>query len=261
MHPNPSPNRARAVIIALLLALVAPTASARWYAFEAIVFAHLQPPAVDEQWPVDPGLPALDGAVELGDSAPLDDEPGADTMRLAYRRLGDDELELTPVWRRLARSRGYRPLLHLGWIQPGVERRDARAVHLHLAAPGTADAPPPATDGGETPTPAPTLEGTLRVYRSRYLHLEADLDYRPAAGGTPGPESAAIVRLVESRRMRSQRLHHLDNPWFGILFVARPLADQPPAVEPSSDSADDDQAPAPGIPQSPPAAAVPAAAQ
>ena len=98
----------------------------------------------------------------------------------------------------------------------------------------------------------PALDGTVRVHRARYLHVEADLlYYRPLAGDTGAAPQAAdagaapladspdtafieqllaeddgparLFRLTERRRMRSKELHYLDHPLFGVLVEAWPL--------------------------------------
>ena len=109
-------------------------------------------------------------------------------------------------------------------------------------------------------------DGTLRVHRARYLHVQADLlYYRPLdsdvgaaipsadnAGAAPvadSPDTALIehllaeedtaprlFRLTENRRMRSRELHYLDHPLFGMLVEAWPveLPDAPEVVAPEA---------------------------
>ena len=99
----------------------------------------------------------------------------------------------------------------------------------------------------------PAVDGTVRVHRARFLHVEADLlYYRPLAGDAGGAPPAAaatgaapladspdtafieqllaeedgparLFRLTERRRMRSKELHYLDHPLFGVLVEAWPL--------------------------------------
>jgi hypothetical protein len=65
--------------------------------------------------------------------------------------------------------------------------------------------------------PLPVLDGILRVYRLRYLHVDVDLVYHRSGVDTP-------FRLQTSRRMRSGELHYLDHPLFGLLILVTPLA-------------------------------------
>ncbi len=208
----------------------------------------------------------------------------------AFQLVPPEEYRLKDAWNRLNESSAYRPLLHIAWVQPGFASEDARMVHVrnNNAALGTI-APPIATpiDGdGETlavfdePGYAPTfsariqvardpgraaLDGTVRVHRARYLHVEADLlYYRPLdrdarapvppgsdSAGLPLPDSpdtalieqllaeedvaTRLFRLTESRRMRSAELHYLDHPLFGMLVEAWPVElPEPPPAAPAS---------------------------
>jgi hypothetical protein len=64
--------------------------------------------------------------------------------------------------------------------------------------------------------PLPVLDGILRVYRLRYLHVDVDLVYHRSGVDTP-------FRFQTSRRMRSGELHYLDHPLFGLLILVTPL--------------------------------------
>lgn len=59
------------------------------------------------------------------------------------------------------------------------------------------------------------LEGTLAATVGRYVHLAAHLQWRLADGG--------IAVLTERRRLRSNELHYLDHPAFGVLAHVQPL--------------------------------------
>jgi hypothetical protein len=282
-----------------------------WYAIELIVFERSSELGRDaEVWSADPGLPNTAGAIELsvdGIVAPAppgelpvasdSQAPAAGTDPLmprtslppAFRLIPASELRLTEVWNRLEKSSAYRPLLHVGWIQPGYASEDAPLVHIRnsnaalgaVAAGSNVDgeALPSISEPGYAPTLSsritvardrtlPALDGTLRVHRARYLHVQADLlYYRPLAGGstpasssgnqtTPAPlpdspdtalieqllaeadATPRLFRLTESRRMRSRELHYLDHPLFGALVEAWPL-ELPAAAAPAA-------APAPG---------------
>lgn len=59
------------------------------------------------------------------------------------------------------------------------------------------------------------LEGTLAATVGRYVHLAAHLQWRLADHG--------VAVLAERRRLRSNELHYLDHPAFGVLAHVRPL--------------------------------------
>jgi hypothetical protein len=293
-----------------------------WYAVEIIVFERASEIGRNaEAWPTEPGLPELADALELSvegmapeeleagrqkenqgeNQTETQDDTQAETipetedrasppglLPRAFQLVPPEELRLTDAWKSLEKSSAYRPLLHLGWIQPGFPAEEARLVHVRndnaaLGAISTITDANSAPNAGATgasaaeetvPTfdsgagDAPTLssridlardpsqvalDGTLRVHRARYLHVQADLlYYRPLDddGNTPvpteddpttipapdSPDTAFIeqllaeedvaprlFRLTESRRMRSRELHYLDHPLFGVLVEAWPV--------------------------------------
>ena len=127
----------------------------------------------------DPGTPSLKNAVELISESELALEfefAEASTTAVssaphAFRLLSDTEFGLRKVFDSLKRSRNYRPIVHLAWRQPGYDKAHARPAHLLVPFKQPEDAPVPTIDR------EPKLEGTVRLYRERYLHVEADLLY------------------------------------------------------------------------------------
>ncbi|MDX1513929.1 MAG: CsiV family protein [Gammaproteobacteria bacterium] len=199
----------RALIRALLIfaALVCgPSAGAqeRWFQVEVIVFERLDDGGLSaESWLPDPGRPPVEDSIRLigAEESPVEGE-----VNFAYRLLGPSQYSLRDTFGGLRASRTYRPLLHHVWRQPGLSQRRARWVHLYV---------PPESVGGFAPA-APRIDGTLRVYLSRYLHADADILYQREGVETP-------FRLQTSRRMRSGELHYLDHPLFGVLILVTPL--------------------------------------
>ena len=126
------------------------------------------------------------------------DRPG-----LGYQRLDDDSYLLTRAARRLDAQPEFTVHWHAAWIQPGAGRFQAQAVAL----------PRSLRDAG--------LAGWVRVYRERFLHAETDIRFE---------ESGELVaQMSDSRRMRSDEQHYLDNPRIGVLVrVDRWEEDQRP---------------------------------
>jgi hypothetical protein len=122
--------------------------------------------------------------------------------------------------------------------------------------------PVPATEAdADIGPPNPRFVGTVRVSVARYLHLDADLLYRipvtqqqpvpipdltlwydrpyPTLSEPQGPayqlqewQAMRGFRLEESRRMRSGRVHYLDNPFLGLVVLITPVElPPPPAAE------------------------------
>ena len=116
---------------AVLLAAFAPRVAAQdqdWYAVEVIVFEHrADASAGDEAFPRDPGRPALDAATHV--------VPPTDPASLRpFAQLPPEALQMGGALRTLEQSSRYRPLVHVGWIQPGLGPDAAVPVVIDLAA-------------------------------------------------------------------------------------------------------------------------------
>ncbi len=153
-------------------------------------------------------------------TAPGQDTLAAEQTEFRFRLLRPEELQLTPQYRTLARnSQAYVPLLHGGWVQPGLPDDDARPIDLAML-------------GATNPM------GSIRVYLSRFLHVNLDLSYQDsqaaaaaAAAPAPAPLSNELTELpiapryhlVADRPTRSGELHYFDHPAFGVLIKVTPV--------------------------------------
>lgn len=90
----------------------------------------------------------------------------------------------------LERGGQHRVLAHKYWQQAAEAK--AETMPLRLQSPG-----------GE-------LDGLLRFYFSRFLHVELNLTLQDSAGGT-------AYRLAEHRRVRPQEIYYFDHPRIGAL--------------------------------------------
>jgi hypothetical protein len=100
---------------------------------------------------------------------------------------------------------------------------------------------PPPVDTVPAPAEAPhILDGTFTLRRGRFLHVDVDLGYTKTVSNEPStptndvttPADSAIpaapqttsyyVRMVQSRRIRNDKLNYLDHPLFGVLFLITP---------------------------------------
>ena len=225
-----------------------------------------------------------------------------------FELLAPSELQLVPIVKKLKASEGYQPLLHIAWRQPtldpdksipvylfeGVDQpastRLATVTEQQQRASGqkqgsrfasvsvgnfTVDSsqygqllPVTETDVNTGPILNP-LSGTLRLSVSRYLHVEADLNYRVpmlkeevvpvdpmnvsfnSGGGIQMPtgfgdaqsvqttirkrQALQNFHLYETRRMRSKEIHYFDHPLFGI--ITRVIPYEFPKAEPDFDPA------------------------
>ena len=171
-----------------------------WYEVEIIVFANAKGSYINsEGWGQDLEQPQFATARAV--------TPGSGAR--PFQAIDASRLRLQGEWSRLQNSGEYRPLLHMGWLQPGLERDKAVGVLVEAGAPSPAF-------GGEKP-----LSGVIAVGLSRYLHLDTNLLYRRAA--TSGAASFHTFQLKETRRMRSKEIHYLDHPMFGVIALITPI--------------------------------------
>jgi len=70
-----------------------------------------------------------------------------------------------------------------------------------------------------TATNPAELEGTIRFFMSRHLHLDVNLLFRDVAAGPGG----TVYRLSEQRKLKSQETHYFDHPRLGVLVRVMPL--------------------------------------
>jgi len=70
-----------------------------------------------------------------------------------------------------------------------------------------------------TATNPAELEGTVRFFMSRHLHLDVNLLFRDVAAGSGG----VVYRLSEQRKLKSQETHYFDHPKLGVLVRVMPL--------------------------------------
>lgn len=177
-------------------------------------------------------------------------------------RLPEDGDFLKQTWSRLDRLAGYEPLLRMTWEQnqvdyhPPVRVHDAEVIVEELHFPTSLVWLDLDSDDPFAPYLAPLyrLDGTVQLRRSRFLHLDLDLEYRiddpawlqaaplPPAPGLVQPEAAPpdaqaptpeagppepfrVHRLRSSRQIRSNEVHYFDTAYLGVLARVTSIAD------------------------------------
>lgn len=95
----------------------------------------------------------------------------------------------------------FRVLLQKRWVQRAASKSNGRAVLLR--------------------TWDDEIDGTLRFYRNRFMHVELNLLFQPAATAI-GSEAAPSYLIREERRIRSKRIDYFDHPKFGALVRVTP---------------------------------------
>jgi hypothetical protein len=199
------------------------------YDVEIVVFAYRNVAANGEQWPmVTPEKTASSG--HYNDSQ--------------IQELPVGAYQLNSISNGLRQSSSYSVLFHRAWRQPAYD--EANAVDLPVRA--------VAASGNNT------IEGSVRLIRERFLHLDADLlmtsagNYNPVMDVNRVP-AAPVYSLREKRRIKSKVTHYFDHPAFGMIARVTPYyspeeslqreqANQPAVIEeevPLTAPAADDQ--------------------
>jgi hypothetical protein len=184
----------------------------RRYTVEMIIFKYAQDVSTGSE--IFPGdAPVYED--QRGESqSPRDERPRRyrDVERVALKR---DEFSMGDIMSRLRRLDAYQPVMHFGWTQTTWPEEETRAIRLSSLA-----------------RPPAGLNGTLRLYLSRFLHLVVDLEMDApssaaldAAVGEPASDSGDYRRLEgpvryrinEDRIFRSGELRYFDHPKFVVL--------------------------------------------
>lgn len=123
----------------------------------------------------------------------------------------DPDSALSKAVLTLEADANYNVLVHKRWLRLAEPKSAAQRLYFHSV--GTA---------------AVELEGVLRFYQSRYLHVDLDLLLREAATrSVASADSSApgirIYRMGERRRIRRRHVHYFDHPKFGALVRVAPV--------------------------------------
>jgi hypothetical protein len=161
------------------------------------------------QPPLQPSTPE-----PLSPPDPLAEQRAALAAALRVVPLLPGELKLNSEYRRLQAIAAYEPLLHFGWVQPGLPEADSTPFDLKTLG-------------------VPNPHGTIRVHLGTVrLHITLDLTYQATAAATPSPSAGDELdeialppqyRLRATRSARSNELHYFDHPAFGVLVRVTPV--------------------------------------
>lgn len=165
--------------------------------------------------------------VSRGHDEPLRELPTWESIRL--RLLPPDDYSMGNVYNQLVRLDAYEPLMHAAWTQSTPPK--AVAPSLRLRALGS---------------PPLGLDGTVTLYRGRFVHLSIDLALdagKPAdaSSGTrvysdarTGSEdllgtgrNVVRYRINEDRILRSGDIRYFDHPRFGVLVKLSVVEENP----------------------------------
>ncbi|MGB5720018.1 MAG: CsiV family protein [Woeseiaceae bacterium] len=223
----------------------------RRYTVEMIIFRYAQAVSTGSEIFV-AERPAVDKPI-IDDEPLLIDGEVLEEIPLVYRDmqftlLPREQYTMGNVMDRLRRLDVYEPLMHFAWTQATWPDRETLPIDLRLMG-----------------RPPSGLDGTLRLYLSRYLHLVVDLKLdAPGENLSSDDRSAAALdyddrrrrneatladepynsslpdpvryRIEENRILRSDELRYFDHPQFGVLAKVIRVEDEPEAAPDAAES-------------------------
>lgn len=169
-------------------AVAATTEKESTYEIEAIVFENRLPDLIgDEQLARD----ALQTKIRGLENAIVPDKTEGNSF-------------LHPAVTNLLEQEGhYRVLAHLRWHQTVDAKSIAKPVRVASIKPGE-------------------VEGTIRFFMSRHLHLDVNLLLRESVANANKETAAAVYQMTEQRKVKTQETHYFDHPRLGVLVRVMP---------------------------------------
>lgn len=208
--------------------------------------------------------PALEETADI-----LDEETVEETEAGPQAVLIETQSEVMQrAWQRLRSSSAYKPELYLSWQQPGAEPFPSIRVHdgevlvefdpyadlraraaaaleevpvfsdTTTTVSGDVEAADEEMDEPEEIIPEPVryyrIDGTASLRKTRFLHLDLDLEYREALFSNAGqshsnqapehqvekelrPSAFLVHTLKQSRQVQTQDMEYFDGPVFAVL--------------------------------------------
>lgn len=239
--------------------LTSPSAKERVYDIELIIFQNIKTPiSKSNYWKPEILVPTLPNAITLLNSEvnqPVTNVSQKLPVNKDFVALPAGTYQLSQHKQALTRSRHYKILKHLRWRQPGLPKKEAISIRMNsgeifplyltqetrlslgkskqatTSYRQALDSVNPLHLNDYQKTNAYPLDGTVKIYLGRYLHIDTDLILTlPVISAVPSPQQQSAEDVFERplgmqsyrfkthRRMRSKELHHLDHPKFGLLI-------------------------------------------
>jgi hypothetical protein len=153
-------------------------------------------------------LPDLQGGELLTHDTAKPLHPISDTAEPPQNIPGDSYMQPT-LTTLLQKDGHYRILAHARWLQSLDAKDIAKPVRITSGSPA---------NPGE-------IDGTIRFFMSRFLHLSVNLQFRDPASADPA--APTVYRMNEQRRIKSLELNYFDHPRFGVLARVVPVENKP----------------------------------
>jgi hypothetical protein len=192
-----------AVLLAALMSVtsaVAQQAPLQSYDVELLIFRNLSAQATPEDWGSEAATAGQQMTLPEDEPSEPPAAPAIAAPTASFPSLPAAKMKLTAIEDTMRRGRGYQPVAHIGWTQPGFARNAAQYLSLDSLVPGSSG-----------------LRGQVALSRGRYLHLTLDL-----AIDSDGQRYV----LRQTRRMRSNERHYIDSPKLGVIAIITPSAGQ-----------------------------------
>lgn len=167
----------------------APAEKESTYEIEALVFENR--------------LPELVGDEQLERNALSAKIRGLETAVTPEKLEGNSFLQPT-ISSLLEQAGQYRILAHLRWFQTVDAKSIAKPMRVASVNPAE-------------------LEGTIRFFMSRHLHLEVNLLLRETVATAGKEPAAAVYQMSEQRKVKTQETHYFDHPRLGVLVRVMPV--------------------------------------
>jgi hypothetical protein len=166
----------------------------------------------DRSWPPTSD-PANEGDEGEEQSPALNASPAP--ARVELQLLEPDRYSMQDIYRKLATLDAYRPILHTAWQQTTQDKAQSPALQLRALG-----------------DPSPGLDGTVTLYRGRFIHLDVDLSLEAEPGSSRSAPAAdrpenetgggllqppVRYRIAEDRIMRNGEIRYFDHPRFGLI--------------------------------------------
>ncbi len=187
----------------------------RRYTVEMIIFRYNENVSTGTEVFVPDAPPEADGDYAFGDDLETVRDPAprpkpniGNSRAYEIVALTDDQFTMLEAWGHLERLDVYDPIMHFGWTQPTL--------------PDELTEPRPLSSFARPPV---GLDGELKLYLGRYLHLVVDLALDAPATGSAGYGTANVdtnrqpthYRIQEDRIFKSGDVRYFDHPKFGVL--------------------------------------------
>lgn len=173
------------------MALAAPAEKEKesTYEIEAVVFENRLPELVgDELLARDPAKTKI---------------RGLENAVVPEKIEGDSFLQPT-ITSLLEKDGQYRVLAYLRWVQTVDAKSIAKPMRVASVTPDE-------------------LEGTIRFFMSRHLHLDINLVFRETVAASGNELTATVYQMNEQRKIKTQETHYFDHPRLGVLVRVMPV--------------------------------------